>query len=380
MHAALRRVDIVGEGYQNLIISVVILQRDLAFGIFPCAGHIYDFLVQRVFVSVYISHELADAAGVVHDILLLFTLAPVFGAYTQAGVQKRLLAHTGMQGIVVVDRLVKHLRVRVEPDHRSGTVRLSDDGHFLGYLPAGELHLIDLAVFVDADLQPIREGVDDRGADAVQSAGDLIPAAAEFAARMQYGVDDLERGLARLFLDIHRYTAPVIRDADDVPRLYDDLDIVAITGQRFVYGVVHDLVDQVVQAGSGSRTDVHTGTKADSLQSLKYLDLTCVVFLSDLFANIGHIASPYLLDNAALERDESQTLRVPRSSQRMKDRGRSTAAFMTSPAFSEAASSSRVEREKVVLSISQMATMEFFLTTFPPPIFRYITASCLPRP
>ena len=104
------------------------------------------------------------------------------------------------------------------------------------------------------------------------------------------------------------------------------------------------------------------------------------VFLSDLFANIGHIASPYLLDNAALERDESQTLRVPRSSQRMKDRGRSSAAFMTSPAFSEAASSSRVEREKVVLSISQMATMEFFLTTFPPPIFRYITASCLPRP
>lgn len=118
---------------------------------------------------------------------------------------------------------------------------------------------------MDADLQPVGERVDDAGADAVQAAGDLVAPAAELAARVQHGVNDLECGLARLLLYIDGYAAAVIRDADDVPRLYDDLDIVAVARQRFVDGVVHDLVHEVVQTGGRGRAYIHAGPEPDGL-------------------------------------------------------------------------------------------------------------------
>ena len=105
------------------------------------------------------------------------------------------------------------------------------------------------AFLADLDLQPLGEGVDDRGADAVQAAGDLVAPAAELAARVQNGENHLKGGLAGLLLDIHGDAAAVIRDADDVARLDDNLDMGAVAGERLVDGVVHDLIYQVVQAG-----------------------------------------------------------------------------------------------------------------------------------
>ena len=84
------------------------------------------------------------------------------------------------------------------------------DAHFLGNMAAGEFHLINLPVAADLDLQPFGQGVDDRRADAVQTAGDLIAPAAEFAAGVQDGIDDLQRGLSGLRLDIDRDAAAVV--------------------------------------------------------------------------------------------------------------------------------------------------------------------------
>ncbi len=54
----------------------------------------------------------------------------------------------------------------------------------------------DLAVAVDLGLEPFREGVDDRHADAVQAAGDLVRVVVELAAGVRLGQDDFERALA----------------------------------------------------------------------------------------------------------------------------------------------------------------------------------------
>ena len=97
--------------------------------------------------------------------------------------------------------------------------------------------------------QPLGQRVDDRGADAVQAAGDLIATAAELAARVQHGEYDLERGLAGLRLDVHGDTAAVIADADDVAGLDGELNVAAVARERLVDGVVDDLIHQVVQAG-----------------------------------------------------------------------------------------------------------------------------------
>ena len=48
-------------------------------------------------------------------------------------------------------------------------------------------------------------------------------------------------------------------------------DLVAVTGQRLVDGVVHDLIDEMVQAALAGGTDLHTGAFADRFQSLQHL-------------------------------------------------------------------------------------------------------------
>ena len=281
-------MDIVGEGDEHLVIAVVVLQRYLTLGVLALARHVYDVLVQGGLIAVYIRDELADAAGVAHGILLLEPFAPVLRGDSKAGVQKGLLAHPRVERVVVELRRVEHLGVGVEAHDGAGVVRLADNLHLLRNVAAGELHLINLPVLVDADLQPVGERVDDAGADAVEAAGDLVPAAAELAAGVQHGVHDLERGLAGLLLDIDGDAAAVIRDAYHVPRLYRDLDVVAVPGQGLVYGVVDNLVDQVVQPARACRADVHAGPHAHGLEALEHLYLARVVFLSYLLVDVRH--------------------------------------------------------------------------------------------
>ena len=113
----------------------------------------------------------------------------------------------------------------------------------------------------------------------MQAARDLIAAAAEFAARVQDRKDHRDRGQAGLVLDAHRDTAPVVRDADHVAGQDHHVDLVAVPGQRFVDRIVHDLIDQMVQAARPGGADVHARALPDSLQPLQHLDLVFVVCL-----------------------------------------------------------------------------------------------------
>ena len=166
----------------------------------------------------------------------------------QTGVQKCLLAHAGMEGFVVIFQRVEHLGIGFEGDLRAVLVRGADDAHFLGNMAAGEFHLINFPVLADLDLQPLGKGVDDRRAYAVQTAGDLIAPAAEFAARVQDGIDDLERGLAGLGLNVDGDTAAVVGDGDGVALVDSHNDVLAVACQRLVDRVVDDLIDQMVQS------------------------------------------------------------------------------------------------------------------------------------
>ena len=58
-----------------------------------------------------------------------------------------------------------------------------------------ERHRVPAAVAADLHLEPARQRVHDRDADAVQTAGDLVALAAELAARVEHREHDLGRGL-----------------------------------------------------------------------------------------------------------------------------------------------------------------------------------------
>ncbi|GAA3054311.1 hypothetical protein GCM10020000_40500 [Streptomyces olivoverticillatus] len=133
------------------------------------------------------------------------------------------------------------------------------------------------AVALDLDSDARRQGVDDRNADAVQTAGDGVAAAAELAARVQHGEHDLDGWLPLGGDDVHGDAAAVVDDAHAAVGQDRHVDGVRVSGQGLVDGVVDDLLHQVVQATLTGRADVHAGPLADRVQSLQDGDRAGVV-------------------------------------------------------------------------------------------------------
>src|SRR5690606_12522160 len=96
-------------------------------------------------------------------------------------------------------------------------------------------------------LEALGERVDDGRADAVQAAGDLVAAATELAAGMQDREHDLSGAAAELvvLLDVDRDAAAVVAHGDRVVGMDEDLDRVAVAGERLVDRVVDDLPHEV---------------------------------------------------------------------------------------------------------------------------------------
>ena len=160
MHTALRGVNVVGKGDHNFAVPVVVLHRHFCHAVLPGPGHIDHVVVQRILALVEEGDKLSDAPLIAHIVLLLLTRAQVHSLDPQSGIEECLLPHPSMEGLIVVHQSIKHLRVRLEGDRGPGMVGAAHDLHFLGDLAPGEFHLIDLAVLMDLDLQPLAQGID----------------------------------------------------------------------------------------------------------------------------------------------------------------------------------------------------------------------------
>ena len=134
------------------------------------------------------------------------------------------------------------------------------------------------AVAPDLDVELLAEGVDDRDADAVQAAGDLVAAAvAELAAGVEDREHDLDGRLALLLHDRHGDAAAVVDDGDRAVGVERDVDLGRVAGEGLVDGVVDDLVDEVVQTAHAGRADVHARPLAHGLEALEDGDVLGVV-------------------------------------------------------------------------------------------------------
>ncbi len=69
-----------------------------------------------------------------------------------------------------------------------------------------------------------------------------------------------------------------------------DRDAVCMAGKRFIDGVVHDLVDHVVQARTViGVTDIHAGAFADRFEALQDLDRASAIFRIFSLRAFGHL-------------------------------------------------------------------------------------------
>src|SRR3546814_676874 len=97
----------------------------------------------------------------------------------------------------------------------------------------------------------------------------------KLAAGVQFSHDDLGRAAAELivFMNIGGNTAPIVTDRNAVVGMYGYNDIVAITGQCFVDGVIDDFENHMMQAGSvGGVANVHARALAYGFEPLEHFD------------------------------------------------------------------------------------------------------------
>ena len=81
----------------------------------------------------------------------------------------------------------------------------------------------------------------------MQTAGNLVAVGIELAAGVQLRQHDL-RGRDAFLVHVDGNAAAVVDNRDRVVDVDRDVDLGRVPGQRFVDGVVDDLVDQVMQS------------------------------------------------------------------------------------------------------------------------------------
>ena len=94
--------------------------------------------------------------------------------------------------------------------------------------------------------------------------------AAELAAGVQLGEDDLDAGEAGLRLDVDRDAACAVAHLDAAVGVQDDVDVVAVAAEGLVDRVVDDLPEAVHEPARVGRADVHAGPFAHRLEPLEH--------------------------------------------------------------------------------------------------------------
>ena len=222
-------------------------------------------------VAVEVAHELADAALVLEDLALVVALVDQLDAH--AGVQEGQLAQPLGQHVVVELDVREDRGARLEADDGAALVRGADRRQRRLGLAQPVFLLVELAVATDRQEQVLGQGVDDRDADAMQAAGDLVGGVVELTAGVQDGHDDLGRRATLLRMDIHRYSTAVVGDGDRLIGVDGHRYLGAMARQRLVDRVVDDLENHVVETGAVvGVSDVHAGPLSDGVETLQNFD------------------------------------------------------------------------------------------------------------
>ena len=136
-----------------------------------------------------------------------------------------------------------------------------------------ERHRPRLAAAIDLDVEALGERVDDGCTDTVQTTGRRVRSAAELAAGVQLGEDDLDAGQPGARFDVDGDAAGAVAHLDAAVGVQDDVDARAMAAEGLVDGVVDDLPQAVHEAARVGRPDVHAGALADRFEPLQHLEM-----------------------------------------------------------------------------------------------------------
>ncbi len=89
---------------------------------------------------------------------------------------------------------------------------------------------------------------------------------------MKHGHDHFGRGPLLLLVGLDRDAAAVVDNRNGIVDVDLHFDILAVSGQGLVDGVIYDLVNEMVEPLGSGASDVHGGPFSDGLQSLQNFD------------------------------------------------------------------------------------------------------------
>ena len=144
-----------------------------------------------------------------------------------------------------------------------------------------------LPVLIYLHGKPLGQSVHYAQPHSVQSAGYLVPASAELSAGMKLGQTYLYRRYSLGLVYPRGNTAPVVFYRQRPVCIYRHLDLVTVTRQSLVYGIVHYLDRKMMKPPLVSRPDIHSRPLPHRLQPLQYLYL---LFSVNIF-RFGHTFS-----------------------------------------------------------------------------------------
>src|SRR5206468_3954915 len=197
----------------------------------------------------------------------------------QPFVEERQLTQAGLERVVIESDVMKNLPVRLERDARAGAFRQAHFLDFSNWLAALVLLGIRPAASPYLGLDPLTQGSNGFGADAVQARGNLISILVELGAGADGRHDDFQRRPLGFGMLVHGDSAAVVVHAQAAIDVDLHEDVPAVAGQRFIDAVIHQFVNEVVQAAGRNISDIHAGTLPNVGGIAKYLHIIRAILI-----------------------------------------------------------------------------------------------------
>ena len=277
MGTTLYRIDVIDIRMKVFGEAIIIFHGQFYRHAVFLAFDIDRLLHQDIAAGIQIGQEVLEPVGGIIAVALIDTfliLNPAVGqAQPQTLVQECQFPQTGRKDVIIVFGHRKNLRIGLESNQSPAVIRFADHLDRIQRL-AFLVFLYKMLAFTEyIHLHMGRKRIHAGNTDPMQTAGNLVSPFIEFTPGMQHRHHHFQRATFFLRVHIGRNPSAVIPDRNRIILENSHFHMGTVTGQGFVYGVVHYFIDQMVQTPHIHIADVHRRPFAHGFQSFQYLDV-----------------------------------------------------------------------------------------------------------
>ena len=246
-----------------------------------CLAFQINRLMKRFCTVVHVPDITDDAFRFMVFFFYRFCSSEIFKNDRQFRIQIRSLMKTALDIRRRKTCLFKNLRIRKKIDTGSGFFRPAKFWKESVFQLQRRntlfiMVVMDISVTAHFDIQISRKCIYHRRTYSMKSTTRLISRIVKFTACMKRRkYQSLRRH--SLFVHIYRDSTSVVCYSTGTVLLQNYMDQAAVSCQVFIYCIIHDLVDQMIQSLPGYTSDIHTRTFADRFQSFQNRYTPCIV-------------------------------------------------------------------------------------------------------